>query len=260
MNNLGNNLKNLLLNRNAVTILGVLIGVLALWVVYNKTLTKAISPIRVPVATRDITATSLITPEDFEFVEVSSDFAKRASIITSSSKLLNHYVSNNTSIAKGAMFYTSQVVPKDQLVERDLQTIPQGYHIFWLKVDNTSTYANSIYPGDKIDLWLKVKNKETNGKFAYDEFIKSIDVISVKDKDGKNVFDVTDGSRTPNWLVFAVDTEMYEILSDIKELSGMELFPVPKNKLYTTEGAPTEYSNERLKTLVESLVSDYSEE
>ena len=138
-------IKKLLLNRNTVTILGVLAGVIALWFAYSITLDKAVKPTRVPVAVKDIPAGSIITKEDFEYVDINSDVLKKASIITSSSQLINYYVNNNTSITKGSMFYTSQVVKKDELVDRDLEIIPENYKIYWLEVDNTTTYANSIY-------------------------------------------------------------------------------------------------------------------
>lgn len=260
MNKLVNGLKNTLLNRNAITILGVLGGVVVLWMVYNNALSKATTPLRVPVATKDLTAGTLITSDYIEYVEVSSEFAKRNSIITSSARVLNRYVNNGTSITKGAMFYNSQVVDKEDLIERDLQTIPEGFSLYWLRVDNTSTYANSIYPGDKIDLWIKIKGSVTNGQTVYDEFIRSITVLSVKDSDGKNVFDVTGGGRTPAYLVFAIDKDMFTLLHNIEELSSMQLFPVPKNKLYTIADAKTEIVNDQVLSIIDNLVINYSED
>ena len=84
-----------------------------LWFFYNMTVSNAVNPQRVPVATRDITATEEITSEDFEFVEVNSEFLKNASVITSTSQLVGRYVKNETSIKEGAMFYTSQVVDRE---------------------------------------------------------------------------------------------------------------------------------------------------
>ena len=49
-------IKKLLLNRNTVTILGVLAGVIALWFAYSITLDKAVKQTRVHVAVKDITA------------------------------------------------------------------------------------------------------------------------------------------------------------------------------------------------------------
>ena len=251
MGNIINNLRKFLLNRNTVTILAVLAGVIVLWFFYNMTVSNAVNPQRVPVATRNITATEEITSEDFEFVEVNSEFLKNASVITSTSQLVGRYVKNETSIKEGAMFYTSQVVDREDLKEREQEDLPNGYTLYWLKVDNTSTYANSIYPGDKIDLWLRAS---LDGQIVYDEFITSIDVVSVKDSNGQNVFDGNE-VRTPAWLSFAVPTEMFEYLSWIEYLNW-DLYPVPRNKLYTIEGAETAYSNLALNQLIDSMVLD----
>ncbi len=241
-------IKKLLLNRNTVTILGVLAGVIALWFAYSITLDKAVKPTRVPVAVKDIPAGSIITKEDFEYVDINSDVLKKASIITSSSQLINYYVNNNTSITKGSMFYISQVVKKDELVDRDLEIIPENYKIYWLSVDNTTTYANSIYPGDKIDLWLLTK---VENNYVYEPFITNIEVLSVKDSKGQNVFDVNSG-RTPAVLAFAVPNDIFVYLSKVGFLSGMKLYPVPINKNNADKDATTEISNKELQTLIDS--------
>ena len=241
-------IKNLLLNRNTVTILGVLAGVIALWFAYSITLDKAVKPTKVPVAVKDIPAGSIITKDDIEYVDINRDVLKKASIITSSSQLINYYVNNNTSVTKGSMFYTSQIVKKDELIDRDLEIIPENYKIYWLSVDNTTTYANSIYPGDKIDLWLLTKVENT---YVYEPFITNIEVLSVKDSKGQNVFDVNSG-RTPAVLAFAVPNDIFVYLSKVGFLSGMSLYPVPINKNNADKDATTEISNKELQTLIDS--------
>ena len=241
-------IKKLLLNRNAVTILGVLAGVIALWFAYSITLDKAVKPTKVPVAVKDIPAGSIITKDDIEYVDINRDVLKKASIITSSSQLINYYVNNNTSVTKGSMFYTSQVVKKDELIDRDLEIIPENYKIYWLSVDNTTTYANSIYPGDKIDLWLLTK---VENNYVYEPFITNIEVLSVKDSKGQNVFDVNSG-RTPAVLAFAVPNDIFVYLSKVGFLSGMSLYPVPINKNNADKDATTEISNKELQTLIDS--------
>lgn len=246
MTSLINGIRKILLNRNTVTILAVFAGVIVLWFFYNMMVNNATNPKSVPVATRDITATEEITKEDFEYVKINSSFLKKASVVTSGNQLTGYYIANGTSVVEGAMFYRNQVVTKDKLEERDSENIPDGYSIYWLKVDNTSTYANSIYPGDKIDLWLKAS---VNGSIVYDEFINSIDVLQVKDSNGQNVFDTT-VPKTPAWLSFAVKDDMLKYFKAIENTSGMQLYPVPRNKLYTTEGAEVSYSNDLLKDLI----------
>lgn len=246
-------IKNLLLNKNTVTILGVLAGVIALWFFYSMTLDKAVKPQKIPVATKELTAGTIITKDDIEYIEINNDALKKASVITESSQLIGYYVTNDTSVVKGAMFYKEQIVSKDELTTRDIVTAPEGYRIYPLKVNKETTYSNSIYPGDKIDLWLKAK---VDGKHVYEEFIKNIEVLSVKDSDLKNVFDVSSG-RTPQYLWFAVNDEMYEYLKKIENLSGMELYPVPINKNTLDKEADVEITNQELVTLIESKSIDY---
>ena len=251
MGNILKNIKNALLNRNTVTILAVLAGVIVLWFFYNMTVNNAINPVRVPVATRTITATEEITANDFEYVEVSSKFLESANVITNASQLICYYVKNETSVTEGAMFYREQVVPRNELKEREQEELPDGYTLFWLEVRNTTTYANSIYPGDKIDIWLRARD---GSNIIYDEFINSIEVVSVKNSSGDNVFDMENGGE-PRYLSFAVTDDMYYYLELAEEL-GMELYPVPRNKLYTTDGAEVSYSNELLKQLIDSQAAD----
>lgn len=253
MNNFLAKVKQIFLNRNTVTILAVLAGVIVLWLAYSATLNKAVKPQTVPVANKDIAAGTQITTDDIEYVEVNNDVLKKASVITNSSQLIGYYVKNGTSIATGAMFYKDQVVDKSDLIERELEIIPEGYAMYMLKVDNTSTYANSIYPGDKIDLWLKATD---GGLIIYEEFITSIEVIQVKDSSGQNVFEIG-GARTPAYLLFAVPKEMYSYLHRIEDMSGMTLYPVPRNKMYTTEDEPTEYANDYLRDLIDSKTLQY---
>lgn len=252
-----NKVKSLLLNKNMVVILSVFAGIIVLWYIYNNRLNSVIKPIRIPVATRDILETEQILAEDITYVEINTSFVKKANIVTSGGALSNKFVANGTSIKEGSPFYREQVVDKADLRERDLEEIPDGNTLYFLKVDFDSTFANSIYPGDRIDLWIKMRNSATDNKFVYEPFITSIEVLKVKDSSLKyNVFDGS-GKRTPSYLVFSVDKDVYTMLSNIEKLGSMELFPVPKNKMYTDQQAKTEYANDRLKTIVESFVRTY---
>ena len=250
----GQKIKNLLLNKNVVTILAVFAGIIVLWFIYNTTLSRAISPVKIPVAARDLLEGTKITMEDITYVEVNSAFVKRSKIITSPGAITQKYVTNGTSIPKGGMFYQDLLVDKEKLVERELQIIGKDETLYNLKVNNNSTCANSIYPGDRIDLWIKASGSKTNNQIAYEPFITSIEVLSVKDSSRKyNVFDGSN-KRTPGFLVFAVDKEMNKILMSVEKLPGMELFPVPKNKEYTDLQAETAFANEAIKYYVTSQI------
>ncbi|MDE6284897.1 MAG: hypothetical protein K2M17_04055, partial [Bacilli bacterium] len=208
-------------------------------------------------ATRDIKAAEEITKDDFEFIEVNSTLLKKASVITQANLLTGYYVNVGTSIPKGGMFYTSQVVEKKELPNSILDEIPNGYTLYQLKVSNETTFANSIYPGDRIDLYLNTKQ---DGKIVFGKLIESIEVLAVRDSSGQNVFD-SSSTRTPAWLLFAVPSDpnsdvgdLHSLLMDIEQISGMSLRPVPRNKTYTTDAGATRVANDTLLAIVQQHI------
>lgn len=237
-----------LTNKTTVTLVGIVLGLGVLVGFYMYRVNKEVNPTRIPVAKKAISATEEITKDDIEYVKVSSSFLKKRDVYKTVNDLVGKYVATGTSIPKGGMFYTEQVVEKKELPNAIFDEIPEGYTIYQLKVDNTTTYANSIYPGDKIDLWLKTSE---NGILVFGEFISNIEVLAVRDSSGQNVFDVTSG-RTPAWLLFAVKTEMYRYLKIAESISGLSIIPVPKNNLVNPDVGSTEYSSQELIDILDN--------
>ena len=248
MGSLINTFKKFFTNRTTVTILGVVAGIAVLFGFYTYRVNSAVNPTEVPVATRTIAATDEITSDDIEMVEIGSSFLSDADVITSVNDLVGKYVNTGTSIPEGGMFYTSQVVEKEELPNSIFDEIPDGYTIYQLRVNMESTYANSIFPGDRIDLWIDTRQDDL---LYFGEFIRGIEVLAVRDSNGENVFDVTSGRR-PAWLLFAVPTDMYRYLKVVEFADTMNITPVPRNKSYNTESGATEITNEDLLAMIQS--------
>lgn len=248
MGSLINTFKRFFTNRTTVTILGVVAGIAVLFGFYTYRVNSAVNPTEVPVATRTIAATDEITSDDIEMVEIGSSFLSDADVITSVNDLVGKYVNTGTSIPEGGMFYTSQVVEKEELPNSIFDEIPDGYTIYQLRVNMESTYANSIFPGDRIDLWIDTRQDDL---LYFGEFIRGIEVLAVRDSNGENVFDVTSGRR-PAWLLFAVPTDMYRYLKVVEFADTMNITPVPRNKSYNTESGATEITNEDLLAMIQS--------
>ena len=252
MGSLINTFKRFFTNKTTVTILGVVAGVLVLFFFYMYRVNNAVNPREVPIATRTIAATEEITKDDIEIVEIGSSLRSNAHVYTSANDLVGKYVNTGTSIPKGGLFYTSQIVEKEELPNSIFDEIPDGYTIYQLKVNNDSTYANSIYPGDRIDLWMTTTQ---DGLIYYGEFIRSIEVLAVRDSSGENVFDVTSG-RTPAWLLFAVPTDMYRYLKVAEFISSISITPVLRNTNYNSEVGSTEITNDVLLQMIENKIMD----
>ena len=78
MGNSGFSLKRLLSNKNTVTILAVILGVVFLYIAYNMRVKQAIEPKSVPIANQDIIANQVISSDMYEYVNVSSSFVKKS--------------------------------------------------------------------------------------------------------------------------------------------------------------------------------------
>ena len=250
MGNLGNTIKKFLSNKNTVTILGVIIGVVVLYLGYNYRVKQAITPKSIPVAKQAIGARSEITADMIKYVNVSSDFVKNTpNLITNSSMLIGRKINVGASIPANGVFYTEQVVDAEDMPDVAFANIPDGYTVFSLNVNNTLTYGNSMYPGNYIDLYLE--GRDDSGKPIYGKFISSIEIMDAKDSAGNHVFDGTENTGTADVLLFAVPDDMYGLLYDA-QLIGFKIVPVPRNLSYSANPGETEISNEYFRTLIRS--------
>ncbi len=256
MGNIKEFIKKTVANKNTVTILLVLAGIVVLWAFYTMRVKEATTPIRVPYAKEEIKATEEITEDKIGYVEVNNKLLKTADIIQSQGALIGYYVTTGTSIPKGGLFYKSQIVTKAELPNSVFDNIPDKHTIYSMSVNNHTTFGNSIYPGDKIDLYLKAT--DDNGKIMFGNFIESITVLGVRDASGKDVFGSTE-TRSPAELLFAVPNDMYKLLMYAGYISGITLVPVPRNKAYTEKNAST-VTVEYLKNFILAKTSQIPEE
>jgi hypothetical protein len=258
MGNLGNSLKKFLSNKNTVTILAVIAGVIVLWAFYNYRVNQAINTIKVPYSVEKIDTGTKIDIEKLEYKEVTVSMTKDSDIITNAQALQDKYICTGTSIPANGFFYESQVCDKEELPNSIYDDIPDGYTIYGLSVDNHTTYANSIYPGDYIDLYLKAVDDD--GQVIFGKLIESIEVLAVRDSSGKDVFwDSSAGA--PAELVFAVPSEakndeynLYELLSVAEFITGysINIYPVPRSANYTQNKGETTVSSEVLYNFIMS--------
>lgn len=249
---MGNTFKKFLRNKNTVTILGVIGGVLVLYFSYNYRVKQAIEPVSVPVAKVTIGATKEITADMIDYVKLSSNYInKNPNVITDASQVIGKRVTTGTTIPTNGLFYYDQVVSADELPDAAFANIPDGYTIYSLPVSLEKTYGNTIYPGNYIDLYLKAIDDD--GKLIYGKFIESIKVLDVKDSSGNHVFKGNESSSNPAVILFAVKDDMYLLLKKAELLStnSIEILPVLRNASYSANPGETIISSGALKSFIE---------
>ncbi len=249
MNNFMISIKRFFKNKNTVTVLGVMAVVLVIFFGYRYQVNSAVNPVKgIPVAAQTIQPRTKITNDMIEYIDV-APVVLQSNVIRTSGQVIGKYSNYNTVIPEGSMFYTNTLVEEKDLPDSAFVDIPEGQVPYNFPVTMNSTYGNSIFPGNYIDIYMKAVNEE--GRLMVGKLFENIEVLAVKDSSGKNVFENSEEARVPAFLIFGLDPE-YNIL--LRKASYMysysvELFPVPHGATISTEGS-TIVSSQTLKDFI----------
>ncbi len=229
MNTIIIGIKRFLKNKNTVTILAILLALGILYWAYNYKIQKETEPVNVPYATQDLEPRTLITAEMVSTRKVPGGVVNK-NVLTNTNDIIGKYVSNTAVIPNNGLFYSSMVVSWEDLPSSLYENIPDGNTLVALPVTLDSTYGNSIFPGNYIDLYFSTTLE--NGKLMLGKFIESIKVLSVTDSEGDNVFETIGAPKSPTYLVFSVPEDMHLLLRKASYANGT-IFPVPRNAEYS---------------------------
>ncbi len=261
MGNLTTGIKKFLQNKNTVTVLGAVLAIVVLYVAYTARIKSSINPVTVPYATEKIASGTQITKSMVSTREVPPSMLE-GDVITNVSEIIDKYSAADTVIPEGSLFYKSAVVEKEQLPDNIILEYPKGYVLYNLSVDTNSTYGNSVYPGNYIDIYFKAVNKidENNteqltadaDKILLGKLMANIKVLAVRDSDGKAVFQNIDENRKPAMVIFAVPEEYYILLkkAEFMRTYDTSLIIVPTNESLKDEPGSLEISSDTLKNWI----------
>ena len=237
MNNLSNSLKKFLGNKNTVTILGVFLCIVILWLGYNYRINQRVSLTRVPYANQTIQPRTKITSDMISYMSVPASFLI-GSYYRNVDDIAGKYSNYNTIIAAGSLFYTDLVIEERSLPNSSFINIKDGYTVINYKVNMDSTYANSMMPDDYINIYFKGNNDD--GTIMFGKFISNVEILDVKDSSGQHVFSTTGEVRTPAYMLFALPEDMHLLFRKALYLAGqykVELILVPNTKELTNDDA-----------------------
>ena len=250
MNNLVNSLKRFFQNKTTVTILGVLLVLVILYWGYSSQVKKAVSQVSIPVASKTIQPRTLITADMVTTVDIAS-IAVTKNIYTSAAAIIGKYSNVNTIIPQGGMFYSQSIISQSELPDSAFFDIGEDEIPYLYAVNMETTFGNSIYPGSKIDIYMRALDED--GKLMVGKLLSDVKVVAVKDSSGNNVFENTEESRQPSYLVFGLSDEIHILLRKAQYLStnSVSLFPVPHGGTVASEGE-MRVSTEYLKDFINS--------
>ena len=153
-------------------------------------------------------------------------------------------------IPAGSLFYSSALVEWSAMPDSAWSNIANDNTIVSLSVNTRTTYGNSIYPEDKIDIYYQ--NYDSNGQLIIGKLIEGIQVLAVKDTKGTHIFKKSAAQKTAAALIFAVPEDYHLLLRKAKYVGG-DLIPVLRNANYNPE---TNISSTYLKEFILSQTMD----
>ena len=237
MNNLQNSFKKFLGNKNTVTIVGVVVCIIILYVGYNAQVKRTTDLVSMPVAISDIGPKTLIKKEHVAIINVprrllQGDFYEREADI------VGKYTNYNATIATGSLFYKKLLVDASKMPSVMFSDVPEGYTVINQPVNMNTTYVNSVEPGSYVNIYFKAVDDEEEDKVIFGKFVSNIKVLSVKDSSGNDVFESSEEQRTPAYIMYAVPESIHQLLRRALYISGdydIELLLVPNTKTITDE-------------------------
>ena len=228
------NVTKILKNRNTFTILIVFAGIIGLYIVYNWRINQATTLIQVPYAKKELNSRQEITSDMVAYMQVPKSVLNNAkNIVSSGYQVVGKYVNYGSTIPQYSLFYKESILSESKTPESEFKDLPDNYTVYQLDVDFDSTYGNSIYPGNYIDLYVKAIDKN-NDKIIFGRLIKGIKVMAVYDSQGQDVFESTSESRKPRYMWFAVPNDLYELLRKTV-YANATILPIPRNASYSDE-------------------------
>ncbi len=250
MNNIIITIKNFLKNKNVVTVLGVIIIMAILYFGYNMQLRNQTSPVSVPVAKVTIQPRTKITKDMIETISIPK-IGIQGDVVRRQDNIVGRYTNINTVIPQGSMFYSGVLIKEENLPDSSYTQVKEGDVPYNFKVNMNTTYGNSMFPGNKIDLYMKAEDDA--GQVMVGKLVENVEILAVKDSSGKDVFENTEANRNPAYIIFGVSEEIHILLrkAEYMRTNNIEVFPVPHGASTDTEGK-TRVSTQYLKEFINS--------
>jgi len=247
-----NGIKKIFANKNTVTVVGIVLVIVVLYFSYNYRVNQATNPITVPYARKTINPGTQITSDMIGTIKVPPSMIV-GEVITKEADVIDKYSSADSVIPEGSLFYGRSVVDKEQLPANIILDIKKGEILYELGVDMRSTYGNSIYPGNYIDIFVKIRKSKTSDTAMYlGRLLENVKVLAVKDANGKPVFENVDEDRVPAMIFFALPEKDYYTLKRTEYMGtySAEIIIIPTNNSLETNPGEINISDKDLEAFI----------
>lgn len=261
MNNLAISLKKFFTNKNTVTIIGLIAILFILYFMYTRTVDEQVKKISVPVASKTINPQTQITADDVTYIEVASAAAPdQSKVLMNDGAIIGKYTGVGATIPEGSMFYADVVVEKEDLPGNWLTLLEKDafgnlQKPYYFSVNTTTTFGNSIQPGDYVDFY--VRTYDNQNKVMFGKILENVKILAVTDSGGNDVFRSTNDIGSPSFLNFGLSEDYHTLFKNIEYLNNIDvqLIVIPHGGATPEENLETNVTSAQLRTHIEAQVT-----
>lgn len=178
--------------------------------------------IDVPVAISDLSPRTQITENDITMVKMPKAYLPQGLILDKES-LVGQYTLMSTTIPKGSFIYDAMVETVEDAKDYPSLLLKEGQVVYALEVDLKNTSGNTLVPFQSVDLYVSLVNNRVT---VVDQLISHVRILSLKDKNGKDIEKPTD---LPKLMLIALDQQQVTILTKAIRLGDLIITPSAKS-------------------------------
>lgn len=250
-------IKKFLKDKNTVTILGVFLGIIVLYIGYNWRVKKTVTFVDALYAIEQIGSNTQIKEDMIGTIKINAELLKNSpNIVQYTSQIIDkngeyYFVNFDRTISKGSLIYSDALIEKDLKPDSKLKKVRDGFRYVYFEVDLASTLGNAIAPGSSIDIYAYISSSDQK---MFGKLYEKVNVVDVVDSS----WATTAGTekKNPDLLITMVSEEDYKFLEKAKRINGIELIPAPNNFDADMENYETEISSYEIKFYIESQIID----
>ena len=180
---------------------------------------KKIDLVDVLIATHDIKPRELIKEEDIKVIKIPSNYVLD-NVVSNKENIIGKITSIQGMIPKDSMFYTSMLENISEIADTGSTLLLKNQVAYTLPNGDNALVLNTLVPGQKIDLYVYIEKR--NEPPVFDCLLKSVRVLSIKDRKGNEVGHKDNMGAA--LITLAVDEEYISYLSLATKLGSIELY------------------------------------
>ena len=179
--------------------------------------------------------------------------------------IIGKYTGVGVTVPEGSMFYNDVIVEKEELpgnwltlLEKDAEGNLQIPYYF--SVNTTTTFGNSIQPGDYVDFYVRAYNEKDELMFG--KMIENIKILAVTDGSGQDVFKSQTDIGTPSFLNFGLSSQLHDVLKKAEYLNGtdIELIVIPHGGAVPEENLETNVTSSQLRDFITTKAAEVKQD